>query len=108
VLAVLANKWMTLIVPALRGGPVRFGELRRRLDGITQKSLTQALRNLERDGLVERTMHSTIPPRVEYSLTSLGHSASDLLESLREWAEKHMQEILSARAAYEARASNHR
>ena len=108
VLAVLANKWMTLIVPALRGGPVRFGELRRRLDGITQKSLTQALRNLERDGLVERTMHSTIPPRVEYSLTSLGHSASDLLESLREWAEKHMQEILSARAAYEARESNHR
>jgi DNA-binding HxlR family transcriptional regulator len=86
-----------------RGGPVRFGELRRKLDGITQKSLTQTLRNLERDGLVERTVYATIPPRVEYRLTTLGHSASDLLESLREWAEQHMPEILSARAAYESR-----
>ncbi len=103
VLEVLANKWTTLIVPALRGGPVRFGVLRRRLDGITQKSLTQALRSLERDGLVIRTLYPTIPPRVEYALTGLGHSASGLLEAMRSWAEEHMADILAARAAYQER-----
>jgi DNA-binding HxlR family transcriptional regulator len=100
VLDVLANKWVTLIVPALRGGPMRFGLLRRRLDGITQKSLTQALRSLERDGLVTRTVYPTIPPRVDYELTALGHSASGLLEQLRAWAEIHMADILASRAKY--------
>jgi DNA-binding HxlR family transcriptional regulator len=101
VLEVLANKWTTLIVPALHGGPMRFGELRRRLDGITQKSLTQALRGLERDGMVTRTLYPTIPPRVDYALTDLGRSVSALLEDLRDWAEKHMAEILAARETYE-------
>jgi DNA-binding HxlR family transcriptional regulator len=104
VLDLLANKWTTLIVPALRGGPMRFGEVRRKLDGITQKSLTQTLRNLEQDGLVTRTLYPTIPPRVEYALTDLGHSASALLEELRSWAEQHMAEILAARAAYQQHA----
>jgi DNA-binding HxlR family transcriptional regulator len=104
VLDVLANKWTTLIVPALRGGPVRFGVLRRRLDGITQKSLTQTLRGLERDGLVTRTLYPTIPPRVEYALTDLGHSAGDLLEAMRRWAEDHMADILTARTTYDQRA----
>lgn len=103
VLDLLGSKWTVLIVPTLTGGPVRFGELRRRLDGITQKSLTQALRNLERDGLVVRTVYPTIPPRVEYSLTALGHDAAGLLESMREWAEHHLLDILSAREAYESR-----
>jgi len=103
VLDVLANKWTTLVVCALRGGPMRFGELRRRLDGITQKSLTQALRGLERDGLVTRTLYPTIPPRVDYALTDLGRSAGALMEALRIWAEKHMDEILTARAAYDDR-----
>jgi DNA-binding HxlR family transcriptional regulator len=108
VLEVLANKWTVLIVPALRGGTLRFGELRRRLDGITQKSLTQSLRGLERDGLLTRTFHPTIPPRVEYTLTPLGHNASDLLEAMRRWAEQHMAEILAARAAYQDREAAQR
>lgn len=101
VLDLLANKWVTLIVPALRGGPVRFGVLRRRLDGITQKSLTQTLRNLERDGLVTRTVYPTIPPHVDYALTDLGRSACDLLEQMRVWAETHMAEIVAARTRHE-------
>ncbi|WP_433890326.1 winged helix-turn-helix transcriptional regulator [Streptomyces sp. CA-111067] len=103
VLDVLGSKWTVLIVPSLTSGPMRFGELRRRLDGITQKSLTQALRHLERDGLVTRTVYPTIPPRVDYALTPLGEEASALLESLRAWAEDHMTDILTARTAYESR-----
>jgi len=100
VLDVLGSKWTVLVVPMLVEGPVRFGELRRRLDGITQKSLTQSLRNLERDGLVVRTQYPTIPPRVEYGLTPLGRDAAGLLESMRGWAEAHLSDILDARAAY--------
>lgn len=103
VLDLLGSKWTVLIVPTLVDGPVRFGELRRRLDGITQKSLTQALRNLERDGLVIRTVYPTIPPRVEYSLTDLGRDSAALLESMRVWAEHHMADILTARQHYESR-----
>ncbi len=103
VLDVLASKWVTLVVPALRDGPMRFGLLRRRLDGITQKSLTQTLRSLERDGLVTRTVYPTIPPRVEYALTDLGQSASGLLESMRIWAEDHLTAILAARSGYDRR-----
>ena len=103
VLDVLGSKWTVLILPTLARGPLRFGELRRYLDGITQKSLTQALRNLERDGLLIRTVYPTIPPRVEYALTDLGYNAAELLKSVRSWAEVHMVEILDARAAYETR-----
>jgi DNA-binding HxlR family transcriptional regulator len=102
VLDVLGSKWTVLVVPILAGGPVRFGELRRRLDGITQKSLTQTLRNLERDGLVVRTQYPTIPPRVEYHLTPLGQDAAALLDSLRTWAESHLPEILQSRATHAA------
>jgi DNA-binding HxlR family transcriptional regulator len=103
VLEVIANKWTTLIVPSLGGGPMRFGELRRKLDGITQKSLTQALRTLERDGLLTRTVYPTIPPRVDYELTPLGHTVIALLEELRYWSEQHMADVLTARAAYDFR-----
>lgn len=106
VLEMLANKWTTLIVPALHGGPMRFGELRRRLDGITQKSLTQALRILERDGLVTRTQYPTIPPRVEYALTDLGFRACDLLLGLRQWAEHNLGEVMAAREAFDARSTD--
>lgn len=96
VLELLGSKWVVLIVPMLRAGGMRFGELRRQLDGITQKSLTQTLRNLEHDGLVTRTVHPTSPPSVEYALTDLGHSAGDLLEQLRLWAETNLAEILES------------
>lgn len=105
VLDVLANKWTTLIVPSLKDGPLRFGELRRHLDGITQKSLTQSLRSLERDGLVTRTQYATIPPRVEYALTDLGHRAVELLDNVRLWAEAHYEDVLAARVGFDKRAA---
>jgi DNA-binding HxlR family transcriptional regulator len=103
VLDVIGSKWTVLIVPALLDHPMRFGELRRRLDGITQKSLTQTLRQLERDGFISRTQYPTIPPRVEYALTPLGGRAANLLNSIREWAQDNLVEVLTARASYDSR-----
>ncbi|GLZ29422.1 transcriptional regulator [Lentzea sp. NBRC 105346] len=103
VLETVANKWAVLLVGTLSHGTLRFGELRRRLDGITQKSLTQSLRVLERDGMVVRTVYPTIPPRVEYSLSPLGHSVADLMAGIRSWSEQHLLEILAAREAYDSR-----
>ena len=105
VIEVLATKWTCLLLGALAAGPRRFGELRRRLDGITQKSLTQTLRNLERDGLVARTVYPTIPPRVDYELTDLGRSVLVFTDGLREWAEEHVGQIREARATYDERAA---
>ncbi|WP_327044334.1 helix-turn-helix transcriptional regulator [Microbispora sp. NBC_01189] len=105
VLDSIANKWTCLLVDALRDGPVRFGALRRRLDGITQKSLTQTLRVMERDGMVIRTVYPTIPPRVEYELSDLGHSLVVLMEGIRMWSETHVGEIEAARAAFDSRAT---
>lgn len=102
-LEVLANKWTVLVTSALRGhdGPMRFNELRRELDGLTQKVLTQNLRALERDGLVTRTVYPTVPPRVEYELTALGADAAALLTAVGHWAERHMTEIVTSRLAYD-------
>ncbi|MGI5133016.1 winged helix-turn-helix transcriptional regulator [Pseudonocardia sp. CA-107938] len=105
ILDLLANKWTMLVMGALGGGPLRFGELRRRLDGITQKMLTQTLRNLERDGLISRTVYPTIPPRVDYAATDLGHSVIELLKAVRVWSEKHINDVLDARDAYDERAA---
>ncbi|MCT9932005.1 helix-turn-helix transcriptional regulator [Planotetraspora sp. A-T 1434] len=105
VLDAIANRWTCLLVDALRDGPIRFGVLRRRLDGITQKSLTQTLRNLERDGVVIRTVYPTIPPRVEYSLSELGGSVVSLMEGIKHWSEEHVTEILAARETYDLRAA---
>jgi DNA-binding HxlR family transcriptional regulator len=104
VLDVLANKWTNLVVCALRDGPLRFGQLRRQLEGVTQKMLTQTLRVLERDGLVTRTLYPTIPPRVDYELTDLGRNAADLFDGLIEWAQLHVTEITAARDRYDQRA----
>lgn len=106
VLNLIANKWTCLVVGALRNQTVmRFGELRRRLDGITQKMLTQTLRDLERDGLVQRTVYPSIPPRVEYRLTDLGGSVSGLLDAVRSWSETYIDEIQAARTVYDERAA---
>ncbi|SEG27699.1 transcriptional regulator, HxlR family [Actinacidiphila yanglinensis] len=88
---------------ASASSPVRSGELRRRLDGITQKSPTQGLRNPEGDGLVIRTVHPTIPRRGEYALTDSGRDSAALLESMRVRAEHHMADILTARQDYASR-----
>ena len=106
VLEVIANKWTNLVVCALRDGPMRFGQLRRQLEGITQKMLTQTLRALERDGLVTRTLYPTIPPRVDYELTDLGRDAAGLFDSLIVWAEQHVAEITTARHRYDERAED--
>jgi DNA-binding HxlR family transcriptional regulator len=94
---VLANKWAYLVICALRSDTLRYGELTRRLDGVTPKMLTQTLRVLERDGLVQRNVHPVIPPKVEYRLTVLGQELVGLLDAILRWSERHVPEILKAR-----------
>ncbi|GCD98268.1 winged helix-turn-helix transcriptional regulator [Embleya hyalina] len=107
VLDLIANKWVALVVGALHPQTLRYAELRRRLGGITKKMLTQTLRDLERHGLVRRTVHPTVPPQVEYSLTELGISVSGLMAEIRTWSESHIDEIAAAKLAY-AEAEAHR
>jgi DNA-binding HxlR family transcriptional regulator len=99
----IADKWTTLIMGLLAAEkrPVRFGEFRRRIVGISQKMLTQTLRDLERNGLVTRTAYPVIPPRVEYSLTPLGITLQGPLGALAAWAHDHMAEIHEAQAAFD-------
>lgn len=98
----VGDKWSVLVVVLLGGGPQRFGELRRAIDGISQRMLTLTLRNLERDGLVSRTVHPSIPPRVEYELTDLGRSLFGPLEVIWEWAQQNHAAIVAARARFDA------
>lgn len=93
----ISDKWSTLILVLLAERPHRFGELRRRIDGISQKMLTQTLRSLERDGLVNREAFATVPVTVEYSLTSLGSTLVAPVSAIRDWAEQHIEEVLAAR-----------
>ena len=96
----IADKWTALIVGLLAERTHRFGELRRRIDGISHKVLVQTLRSLERDGLVHRQPLATNPPTVEYSLTPLGMSLVGPLASIRDWAEEHIEELQAAREAH--------
>jgi DNA-binding HxlR family transcriptional regulator len=107
VIEVLANKWALYVLAALRryDRPLRFSELRRVLDGITQKMLTQTLRALERDGLVSRTVYPSVPPSVEYGLTPLGVEVGQLTGAIADWSLAHAREILAARGAYDERAA---
>ncbi len=100
VLGLVADKWTVLIVSALAAAPVRHGALRRRVEGISAKVLTQALRRLERDGLVSREARATVPPEVEYALTSLGRTLVEPLSGLCRWAAAHLEEVEAARAAW--------
>jgi DNA-binding HxlR family transcriptional regulator len=84
-------------------GTLRFNELRKRVDGISQRMLTVTLRGMERDGLVTRTIYPEVPPRVEYALTELGATLRRLVRGLVEWSEAHLTEVDAARAAYDAR-----
>lgn len=92
----IGARWTIFIVTALADGPMRFTQLKTRIQGITPKVLTESLRALETDGLVRRTEHEENPPRVEYALTPLGFSLWEPLRAVREWAETHVPEILSA------------
>ncbi len=95
----VGNKWVGLIVAALHDGPMRHGELRTLIAGISQKMLTQSLRALEADGLVTRTVTAAVPPRVDYELTPLGQDLFAVIQPLKAWAEQHMPQILEHRAA---------
>jgi DNA-binding HxlR family transcriptional regulator len=102
----LGDKWSLLVVELLGDGTRRFTQLRREIDGISQRMLTQTLRQLERDGLVTRTVHPVVPPRVDYELTDLGSSLLDAVASLVAWVRSHRDEIAGARADYDgARAA---
>jgi DNA-binding HxlR family transcriptional regulator len=101
----IADKWSLLVIALLDRGTLRFTELRRGIDGISQRMLTTTLRQLERDGLVRRTVHPVVPPRVDYELTPLGVTLHETIQSLVTWTEAHQREIAAARADYDARSA---
>jgi DNA-binding HxlR family transcriptional regulator len=98
----IAGKWVSLVVSALADGPQRYTDLSRRIVSVSQKMLTQTLRDLERDGLLTRTVTPSVPVRVDYALTPLGESLVPLMRAVKAWAEEHMDEVLAARTAYDA------
>lgn len=98
----MGDRWVSLILKELTPGPRRHGELARAVAGATQKMLTQTLRGLERDGLVARSVTDAVPPRVEYRLTPLGESLLPVMAVVREWAERHIDDIDGARTAYDS------
>jgi len=102
----VADKWSLLTIALLEHRKLRFTELRREIDGISQRMLTVTLRQLERDGLVKRTVHPVVPPRVDYELTPLGGTLHHTIQSLVTWTEKHQGEVAAARSAYDARAES--
>jgi len=111
ILASVANKWTVLVLSVLTEDTKRFNELRRRVQGVSQKVLTQTLRDLERLGLVSRRIYAEVPPRVEYSLTELGHSLVKVLDSIKDWTETHAPDVIQAQQRFErqqaARAARH-
>jgi DNA-binding HxlR family transcriptional regulator len=98
----IGDKWSLLALAHLTGGPLRFGQLLRAMDGISQRMLTVTLRHLERDGLVSRTVYPVIPPRVDYELTGLGQSLADAVLELCDWAIRSRDRIETSRANFDA------
>jgi DNA-binding HxlR family transcriptional regulator len=103
VLKRVGDKWSVLIVGLLADGPLRFNELKRTIEGISQRMLTLTLRGLERDGLVSRTQYPTIPPRVDYALTPLGQTLLEPVSALAGWSEKHRHDIQGARNRFDGK-----
>ncbi len=106
VLSRIGDKWTVFVVGMLSNGTMRFNEMRRRLDGISQRMLTLTLRGLERDGLVARTVYPTIPPRVEYELTELGRSLIEPLIGLEGWAKENRSTVVRARQEFDSRGGS--
>lgn len=100
VLDVLADKWTMITVYTLAQGTKRFGQLQREIGGISQRMLTQTLRDLERDGIVKRTVYPVVPPKVDYCLTPLGETLIEALTAVCHWAQGHLSEVEAARACY--------
>lgn len=101
VISLVGDKWSVLVVNALGDGSRRFSDIKRTVDGISQKMLTVTLRALERDGYVTRTVHPTVPPRVDYELTDLGHELQVPVRALGEWARTNMDRIDAARERFD-------
>jgi DNA-binding HxlR family transcriptional regulator len=99
----IADKWSLLVIALLDCQSLRFTQLRREIDGVSQRMLSVTLRQLERDGLVSRTVHPVVPPRVDYALTPLGRTLHQTIKALVTWTEEHREEIAAARADYDAR-----
>jgi DNA-binding HxlR family transcriptional regulator len=97
----IGDKWTVLVVSTLAGGSKRFNELRREIPSVSQRMLTLTLRNLERDGLVSRAVTPSIPPRVDYALTELGHSLQKPITALADWALDHVEQIHAAQARFD-------
>jgi DNA-binding HxlR family transcriptional regulator len=100
ILALIGSKWSMLVVCLLRAGPLRSGAIKRRLDGISQKMLTQTLRELERHGIVKRIDHAEVPPHVEYQLTRLGQSLAALVQQLEDWVVANYSRMNVAAESY--------
>lgn len=100
-LDLIADKWVILILFALRNGTRRFAQMHRDIGGITQKMLIQTLRNLESDGLVSRKVYPVVPPKVEYRLSPLGDSLAPILNAIVDWSHGNLEKVHAARAAYE-------
>ncbi len=101
----IADKWAALILKKLATGPIRFNELRRQIQGIATKVLSQALKSLERDGLISRAVFATVPVTVEYSITPLGTTLSEKIAAVTAWAESNIEDVLAAQARYDSRAA---
>src|SRR5690625_3052759 len=108
VLNLVGDKWSVLVVRLLGEGSMRFSELRRSIEGISQRMLTLTLRGLERDGLVTRTVTPTTPPRVDYALTTLGETLLEPVKALAQWAERNRTSIQAARDQFDREASQAR
>jgi len=106
ILVRVADQWTMLVIDALHeGGTLRFSQLREQVAGISQKMLTQTLRHLERDGLVEREVHAVVPPRVDYRLTATGASLGESLCGVWEWVERHIDSVEQSRRLFDQRSS---
>lgn len=102
----IGDKWSVMVVGILsRSGTIRFNELKRSINGVSQRMLTLTLRNLERDGLVTRTIYPEVPPRVEYGLTALGKTLTGPINALWDWSAEHHGTIIDARSIYDDRQS---
>ncbi|NUO98961.1 MAG: helix-turn-helix transcriptional regulator [Nonomuraea sp.] len=101
ILGLIGDKWSILVIGQLRDRTLRFGELHRAVSGISQRMLTRTLRQLERDGLLTRTVHASVPPRVDYALTDLGATLLDSVVQLGEWAATHRHTIMDNRRRYD-------
>lgn len=102
VLDVIADKWTMITIYTLGRETKRFGQLQREIGGISQRMLTQTLRDLERDGIVKRTVYPVVPPKVDYTLTPLGETLIEALTVVCHWAEGHLSEVEAARTCYRA------